>query len=91
MFLGATAAASAIGFINMIGNLGGSVGPMIVGSAASGQASFAPALRLLFPWPLTAAVIILVVGYARRRRLATTEDTGKKNEKNQEKTGESPT
>jgi sugar phosphate permease len=35
MFLGATAAASAIGFINMIGNLGGSVGPMLVGGAAN--------------------------------------------------------
>ncbi len=34
MFLGSTAAASAIGFINMIGNLGGSVGPMVVGEAA---------------------------------------------------------
>lgn len=34
MFLGTAAAASAIGFINMIGNLGGSVGPNIVGMSA---------------------------------------------------------
>jgi ACS family tartrate transporter-like MFS transporter len=34
-FLGSAAAASAIGFINMIGNLGGSVGPTVVGKAAS--------------------------------------------------------
>jgi MFS family permease len=67
MFLGATAAASAIGFINMIGNLGGFVGPMLVGKEATGQVSFAPALRLLAPWPLLAAVIILVAGYFRRR------------------------
>jgi sugar phosphate permease len=67
MFLGATAAASAIGFINMIGNLGGSVGPMVVGSMANNQASFGPALRLLAPWPLLAALIILVVGFFRRR------------------------
>jgi nitrate/nitrite transporter NarK len=67
MFLGATAAASAIGFINMIGNLGGSVGPMVVGTVANNQTSFAPALRLLAPWPLLAALIVLVAGYFRRR------------------------
>jgi ACS family tartrate transporter-like MFS transporter len=66
-FLGSTAAASAIGFINMLGNLGGSVGPMVVGQAAKGQASFAPALWRLAPWPLAAATIIVVVGYTRRR------------------------
>ena len=104
MFLGATTAASAIGFINMIGNLGGSVGPTIVGEAAKEQikpaivaamvghagmpggalplplplvadsaansllpTSFAPALLRLAPWPFAAAVVILVVGYLRRR------------------------
>src|SRR5260370_10810269 len=35
MFLGSTAAASAIGFINMIGNLGGSVGPTGDGRTAT--------------------------------------------------------
>ncbi len=34
MFLGAVAAASAIGFINMVGNLGGSLGPALVGEKA---------------------------------------------------------
>jgi ACS family tartrate transporter-like MFS transporter len=67
MFLGATAAASAIGFINMIGNLGGSVGPMLVGGEATGGRGFAGALRVLGPWPLAASAIILVVGYLRRR------------------------
>jgi nitrate/nitrite transporter NarK len=66
MFLGATAAASAIGFINMIGNLGGSVGPMVVGKEAK-LTSFATALRWLAPWPLVAAAIILIVGYVRRK------------------------
>jgi MFS transporter, ACS family, tartrate transporter len=70
IFLGATAAASAIGFINMIGNLGGSVGPMMVGEVAKDQASFAPSLLLLAPWPLLSAVIILIVGYIRRRKAA---------------------
>jgi ACS family tartrate transporter-like MFS transporter len=67
MFLGAATAAAAIGFINMIGNLGGSVGPMVVGSVSTGQASFAPALLRLAPWPLVAAAVILIVGYTRRK------------------------
>ena len=61
MYLGATAAASAIGFINMIGNLGGSVGPMMVGEVSKYHGSFAPALRLLAPWPLAAAAIIMLM------------------------------
>jgi MFS transporter, ACS family, tartrate transporter len=67
MFLGVTAAASAIGFINMIGNLGGSVGPTMVGKVSEGQTSFATSLMLLAPWPMIAALVILVVGYLRRR------------------------
>jgi hypothetical protein len=74
MFLGSTAAASAIGFINMIGNLGGSVGPAVVGSAAmpslaQTQLNFTPGLLKIAPWPMAAAVVILAVGYARKRRL----------------------
>ena len=72
MFLGATAAASAIGFINMIGNLGGSVGPWIVGEAAATQGAsqtpdFVTGLLRIAPWPVVAAVLILVVGYACHR------------------------
>jgi ACS family tartrate transporter-like MFS transporter len=69
MFLGASAAASAIGFINMVGNLGGSYGPMLVGKASNDQVSFAPALYKLAPWPLIAAAIILTVGFVRRAKL----------------------
>ena len=68
MFLGATTAASAIGFINMIGNLGGSVGPSVVGNLAEGQTSFAPALRAIAPWPFPAAALILHAGYTQRKR-----------------------
>jgi len=67
MFLGATAAASAIGFINMIGNLGGSAGPMIVGKEVTGQTSFASSLMLVAPWPLLSAFLVLAAGYLRRR------------------------
>ncbi|HEV3081549.1 MAG TPA: MFS transporter [Gemmataceae bacterium] len=75
MFLGSTAAASAIGFINMIGNLGGSVGPTVVGSAATPlisetQPNFTPGLLKIAPWPMAAALVILAVGYARKRRLS---------------------
>jgi sugar phosphate permease len=69
-FLGATAAASAIGFINMIGNLGGSLGPILVGQAAEGQTTFALALFRLAPFPLGAVALILVVGFTRRKALA---------------------
>jgi ACS family tartrate transporter-like MFS transporter len=66
MFLGATAAASAIGFINMIGNLGGFVGPYVVGRSAAESANFASALYRIAPFPIVAAVVILAVGFYRR-------------------------
>jgi hypothetical protein len=40
MFLGAAAAASAIGFINMVGNLGGYFGPNLVGNAVTEDISW---------------------------------------------------
>jgi sugar phosphate permease len=67
MYLGEFAAASAIGFINMVGNLGGSVGPTVVGASSSGQTSFALALLKIAPFPILAAAIILIVGYTRRK------------------------
>jgi MFS transporter, ACS family, tartrate transporter len=67
MFLGATAAASAIGFINMIGNLGGSLGPYLVGKAKTQDASFAVGLFKLAPWPIASGLIVLIVAYVRRR------------------------
>lgn len=68
MFLGATAAASAIGFINMIGNLGGFFGPKVVGDSAT--ASFTPALRIIAVGPLLSAMIVLILGYVRRKKPA---------------------
>ncbi len=69
MFLGAGAAASAIGFINMMGNMGGAVGPWMVGKAAE-SGDYAHALWLLAPWPLMSAAIIVAVGYFRRGKRA---------------------
>jgi ACS family tartrate transporter-like MFS transporter len=62
LFLGSTAAASAIGFINMIGNLGGSVGPVIVGDAAK-NSDFATGLTRIGIFPFIGAAVILFVGY----------------------------
>ncbi len=67
MFLGATAAASAIGFINMIGNLGGFVGPYVVGKSATEHAAFSDALLKLTPFPIIAAFTVLAVSLYRRR------------------------
>ena len=69
-FLGAVAAAAAIGFINMVGNMGGFVGPVIFGGAAENK-EFARGLALLAPFPLISVAIILFVGYLRRDRLPT--------------------
>jgi ACS family tartrate transporter-like MFS transporter len=67
MYLGATAAASAIGFINMIGNMGGFVGPERVGKLATGPGGFATALQVIAIGPLLSATIIVILGYVRRK------------------------
>jgi ACS family tartrate transporter-like MFS transporter len=67
MFLGSSAAASAIGFINMTGNLGGSVGPTIVGDAAKSN-DFATAFGRIAIVPFIGVAIILLVGYLGNRR-----------------------
>jgi nitrate/nitrite transporter NarK len=70
VFLGSVAAASAIGFINMTGNIGGFVGPALVGEKVQGRETFAPALLTLAPFPLIAATLALIVGFTRRKALA---------------------
>lgn len=62
LFLGSTAAASAIGFINMVGNFGGSAGPMIVGDAAK-YGDFTTGLLRIGIFPFIGALVILLVGY----------------------------
>ncbi len=68
-FLGATAAASAIGFINMVGNLGGGFGRYMVGTLADRGDNYLAALGFLAPWPIASAVLIIVA--ARFSRKAT--------------------
>jgi MFS transporter, ACS family, tartrate transporter len=72
LFLGSTAAASAIGFINMTGNLGGSLGTTIVGYAKTHSEGFRLGLLLAAPWPIASALIVLIVAYVRRRKPAKT-------------------
>jgi ACS family tartrate transporter-like MFS transporter len=67
MFLGASAAASAIGFINMTGNLGGSLGPIVVGEKSA--TSVPDALLRMVPWSAGAAVVLIAMDYYRRRQL----------------------
>ncbi len=70
IFLGAAAAASAIGFINMVGNIGGYVGPVIAGnSAAKDGLSMATSLRNLSPWALIGAAILVSMDLFRRWRM----------------------
>jgi MFS transporter, ACS family, tartrate transporter len=66
MILGTSAAATAVGFINMIGNLGGYFGPTFVGKAKEGNVDFSAALWKLAPWPLMAALIILALAAVRQ-------------------------
>jgi ACS family tartrate transporter-like MFS transporter len=68
--LGTTAAAAAIGFINMIGNLGGGFGRKLVSDLAD-QGSYAPALMRLAPWPIMSATIVLGLGWWRAKRKQT--------------------
>ena len=65
MFLGSTAAASAIGFINMIGNLGGSVGQILVGELA--DTSFSTAMLTLAPFPIISGLIVLGIGMKKHK------------------------
>jgi ACS family tartrate transporter-like MFS transporter len=65
MFLGSATAAAAIGFINMIGNLGASVGQFAVGKA--GDTTFQNAMFMIFPAPLFGAVMILLMSKITKR------------------------
>jgi MFS transporter, ACS family, tartrate transporter len=64
--LGAATAASAVGFINMTGNLGGYLGPRLVGKQ---EADVGRALLLIAPWPMASAVTVLGLGWWRAKRI----------------------
>jgi len=62
-FLGGSAAAGSIGLINSIGNLGGFVGPYLVGFLKEGRSSFAPGLVALAIFGALASAMILTLRF----------------------------
>jgi D-galactonate transporter len=69
LFLGESAAAASIGLINSVGNLGGFVGPLVMGYLATRTHSFAAGLLYLVASLFLAGVLMLAVG-ARRAPVA---------------------
>jgi D-galactonate transporter len=60
-FLSGTGAAAGIAMINSIGNLGGFLGPYLVGVVRKETGSFALALLALAVWPLIGAIVTFYV------------------------------
>ncbi|WP_165075867.1 MFS transporter [Paludisphaera rhizosphaerae] len=67
MFLTESAAAASIGFINSIANLGGWVGPTLVGVLKQNTNSYDTALWILSGFMIVAATIIANIGVGRRQ------------------------
>ena len=67
LFLSESAAAASIGLINAVGNLGGLVGPLVIGYLASRMHSFSPGLLYLVASLFVSGLLMLAVG----RRAAT--------------------
>src|SRR6267143_941220 len=61
-FLSESAAAASIGLINAVGNLGGFVGPMVIGYLANRTHSFSPGLLYLVASLFVSGVLMLAVG-----------------------------
>jgi ACS family tartrate transporter-like MFS transporter len=62
LFLSESAAAASIGLINSVGNLGGFVGPMVMGYLAGRTRSFSAGLLYLVASLFTSGILMLVVG-----------------------------
>jgi ACS family tartrate transporter-like MFS transporter len=61
-FLSESAAAASIGLINAVGNLGGFIGPLVVGYLATRMHSFAPGLLYLVVSLFGSGLLMLAVG-----------------------------
>jgi ACS family tartrate transporter-like MFS transporter len=66
VFLSESAAAASIGLINAVGNLGGFVGPLVMGYLAGRTHSFAPGLLYLVASLFVSGILMLAVGASRR-------------------------
>ena len=62
LFLSESAAAASIGLINAVGNLGGLVGPLVIGYLASRMHSFSPGLLYLVASLFVSGLLMLAVG-----------------------------
>jgi ACS family tartrate transporter-like MFS transporter len=62
MFLTSTAAAGSIGFINSIGNLGGFVGPNVVGKIQTMTGSYTGGILVLAGMMVLSSLVILMLG-----------------------------
>ncbi len=67
MFLGESAAAASIGLINSVGNLGGFVGPMLMGYLVTRTRSFHVGLLFLVGSLCLSGILMIAVGAGRRR------------------------
>lgn len=67
LFLTETAAAASIGFINSIGQIGGFMGPYLLGSIQTHTGSFAIGIYVLSASMVVSAAIILGLGLGRRQ------------------------
>jgi len=66
LFLSESAAAASIGLINAVGNLGGFVGPLVMGYMAGRTHSFTPGLLYLVASLFASGLLMLAVGATRR-------------------------
>jgi ACS family tartrate transporter-like MFS transporter len=70
MFLGESAAAASIGLINSVGNLGGFVGPILMGYLVTRTHSFSVGLLFLAGSLCVSGMLMLAVGSGRRRTIS---------------------
>ena len=66
-FLGESAAAASIGLINSVGNLGGFVGPLVMGYLVSRTHSFSAGLSYLVGSLCLSGMLMLAIGVGHRR------------------------
>jgi ACS family tartrate transporter-like MFS transporter len=66
--MSAAAAAASIGLINSFGNLGGAVGPTVVGIVRDSTGSYSAGLRFLAVSMVISAAIIITLGIGRNVR-----------------------
>jgi ACS family tartrate transporter-like MFS transporter len=76
LLLTETAAAGSIGFINSVGNLGGALGPYILGDLKERTNSFVPGIYGLCALMFISAAVIFMLGLGHRERVQTEQVEG---------------